>query len=334
MSSLAQSIVQQPHEGFTKNLDPFLTPLQQRAFEGYQRLEAEAARRGWSPASVISLHPFAWPVTGPVHQADIKIPAIPLSEDMWEKAPKLKLASGLLVPFAQYVFTMWRPSQRKYLIGQLDYEEVNESSHIWPLEQAQDAVHQNSLSADRGGVFCYEGSHPPLRDPRTAEKEQALFEEAFRTQMVYYESYYTRCADAYMSRQTTSAWRDLVGRGKYHRWIALYLYRIGRLKALPSWYEEIVSPGQHANEKCDSCKQNVEPGSVICRHCNRVLKPFEAFAKYMIDADTPGARLSAKRCKETEIKVLVENDILTLDDLKAWGIPEPKGVKKPGPKQP
>jgi len=326
--SAGQSIVMQPNENYAKGHDPFLTPLQQRAWESYQRLVTEANRRGWQPASVISLHPFHWPVTGPIHQADIRIPAVPLSEDHWNNAAKLKLSNGLHIPFTQYVFTMWRPSQRKYLVGQLDYEEVNESSHIWPIEQAEDAVHQNNLGADRGGVFCYEGAHIPLANPETRDMERERLEAAHASQMLYYETMYNRFSDAYTSRQTTNSWRDLVGKGKYHRWIAQYLYRIGRLKSLPAWYEEMVEPGRKANEKCDQCQQNVEPGSVICRHCNRVLRPFDAFAKLMIDDETPGAKLVAKRCNLNELKVLVKGNILTEEKLIAWGIELPDSKKK------
>lgn len=325
--SAGQSIVMQPHDGYTKQSDPFLTPLQQRAYAEYKRLETEANRRGWPPGSLISLHPFTWPVTGPVHQADIKVPAVPLTEEFWGKSPKLKVSNGLEIPFTQYVFTMWRPSQRKYLVGQIDFEEVNESGHIWPIEQAEDAVHQNALGADRGGVFCYEGSHPPLSRKETFDYERALLEKAHAEQMVYYETMYTRYSDAFLTRQTTSSWRDLVGKGKYHRWIALYLYRVGRLKALPSWYEEISAPGQKANEKCDQCQQNVEPNSVICRHCGRVMRPFDAFAKLMIDEDTPGAKLAAKRCTPTELKVLVDNGVLSAELMVAWGMELPKGTK-------
>ena len=313
-------IVMQPHEGYGKGHDPFLTPLQQRAYDGYKRLEAEANRRGWQPASVISLHPFNWPVTGPIHQADIRIPAVSLTEKLWDESSKLRLNNGLAVPFVQYVFTMWQPCQRKYLIGQIDFEEENDSSHIWPLEQAQDAVSQNNLGADRGGVFCYEGSHPPLSNMKTQAAERSLLESAHRAQMTYYETQYTRYSDAYLTRQSTSSWRDIVGKGKYHRWIALYLYRVGRLKNLPAWYEEIAAPGVKANEKCDQCQQNVEPGSVICRHCGRVLRPFDAFAKLHIDAETPGARLVAKRCNQNELKVLLEGKFLSAEQLEEWGI--------------
>jgi hypothetical protein len=313
----------QPNENWAKGHDSFLTPLQQRAYEGYQRLVTEANRRGWKPASLISLHPFHWPVTGPIHQTDIKVPAVPLTEELWNKSPKLKLSNGLEVPFAHYVFTMWRPCQRKYLLGQMDFEEQNESSHIWPLEQAEDAVKQNGLGADRGGVFCYEGAHPPLSAKETFEQERALFEQAHATQMVYYETMYTRYSDAYMTIRTTNSWRDLVGKGKYHRWIALYLYRVGRLKALPSWYEEIAAPGTKMNEKCGWCKRNVEPDSVGCPHCDYILRPFEAFAKFSIDAGTPGARAAAKRCSQNELRVLVESGVLSIEQLIEWNIEAP-----------
>lgn len=329
------SIVMQPHDGYTKTADPFLTPMQQLAADDYRNLCIEADRRGWKPASLISLHPFNWPITGPIHGPDIRVPAVPLSQEQWDRSPKLKLRNGLDVPFAQYVFTMWRPSQGTYLIGTVDFTERVTASHCWPIDQARDGVHQNNLNEDRGGVFCYEGSHVPLAvnrpwDPegKTRAQEQDLLEDAFAKQIVYYNNMYSKFSDAYMTRQTTNSWKDLVGKGKYHRWIALYLYRAGMLKEMPAWYQEISAPGQKANEKCAQCMQNVEPGSVICRHCHFVLRPFDAFAKLMIDAETPGARLAAKRLNANELKSLVNNQLISEEALADWGIELPGKDKK------
>lgn len=321
------SIVTQPHGSHAVRHDPFLTPLQQQAVNGYLRLKEEADRRGWTPASLISLHPFTWPVTGPIHQCDIRIPNVPLDKDLWLASPKLKTAAGLEVPYVQHIFPQWKPLQQKYLLGQIDFEEVNDSGHIWPIDQANDAVHQNGLGADRGGVFSYEGTHQPGAEKDKAQAELAQFETAHAVQMNYYVEQYEKFSDAYMSRQTTNSWRDMVGKGKFHRWIAMYLYRIGSIKELPAWYQEIAQAGGKAADKCDQCKQNVEPGSVVCRHCNRVLNPFEAFAKLMIDADTPGAKLAAKRLTPAEVKTLVEGGRLSEEQAEQWGL-EHKGKGK------
>ena len=78
--------------------DPFLTPGQQRLRQGYLKLKGEAERRGFSPASVISMQAFSWPVTGPVYPSDIKILAVPLSKEHWLTAPKILLPNSLEVP--------------------------------------------------------------------------------------------------------------------------------------------------------------------------------------------------------------------------------------------
>jgi hypothetical protein len=323
----SSSIVQQPHEGFAAGKDSFLTPLQQQQLATYRRLEAEAKRRGWTPASLISLHPFSWPVTGPVHQVDIRIPAVALDKDVWLAAPKLRLRSGLEIPYAHYVFTQWKPMQMKYLQGQLDFEEVNDSGHIWPIEQAEDAIKQNDLGANRGGVFAYEGTHLPLSLREKYTEELDKLEASHAVQMNYYQQWYEKAQDAYMGRNTTNSWKDLIGKGKYHRWIATYFLRIGKIRELPAWCEEMSSPGNQAH-KCDQCQQNVERDAPICRHCNRVLKPYEAFSRLMIDADTPGAKLCAKRLKPEELQSLIDDHRLSAGDLAKWEMEVPREASK------
>lgn len=316
--------VTQPHQGLTTQFDPFLTAGQQKLREGYNRLKAEADRRGFSPASVINMHAFSWPVTGPVYPTNIDMQPVPLSKEHWITAPKVKLPNGLEVPYTQYVFTEWKPLQQKYLIGQLDFEEVNDSGHIWPIDQALDAVGQNSLSADRGGVICYEGAHRPCVPSQTADAELKNFAAAHATLMRYYESQHEKYLDAYASRQSTNSWKDLAGKGKYHRWIAMYLRNIGRIADLPVYCQDYAAPNALKAAKCDQCQQNVEDGAIICRHCARVLNPFLAFQKLMIDAETPGARLAAKRLTVEEIKLLAKKEIFSDDDLLSLGLTEKK----------
>jgi hypothetical protein len=261
-------------------------------------------------------------VTGPIHQVDIRVPAVPLAQDAWLAAPKLKLQSGLEVPYAVYVFNQWKPLQQKYLLGQIDFEEVNDSGHIWPIQQAEDAVAQNGIGADRGGVFCYEGVHLPCSVEEKALAEHAQLEEAHRVQMNYYTNWYEKASDAYMGRNSTNSWKDLVGKGKYHRWIAMYLFRIGSIKELPPWYQEISQPGAAAQRKCGSCGHNLEPTAVICspKQCGWVADPFRAFNELHIDAETPGAKLAAKRLTQPELEKLVKADRLSAETLAEWGI--------------
>lgn len=318
------SVVLQPGseiEKHARSTDPFLTPLQQQALQGYRRLQADAERRGWKPASLINLHPFSWPVTGPVHQVDIRIPAVPLDNDVWLASPKLKLADGLEVPYTQHAFVQWKPLQQKYLMGQIDFEEVNDSGHIWPIEQAEDAVKQNSLGADRGGVFCFEGTHRPGANPDSRKAEMVLLEEAHRVQIVYYTNWYEKACDAYMGRQTTNSWKDLIGKGKYHRWIAMYLFRLGKIRELPSWYQEVSQVGGKQQRKCGSCGHNLEPTAVICspKTCGWVADPFRAFDELLIDAETPGAKLAAKRLTSEQIDKLIESGRLAVEDFEEWG---------------
>lgn len=329
--------IEQPHAKYAQDRDPFLTPLQQEEIASYQELEAEANRRGWSPASVISLHPFYCTATGPIHQVDIRVPGVPLDQEMWDIAPKVPLSSGLCVPYVQYVFAQWKPLLVRYLRGQLDYNEVTRSGHLWPIEQAQDAVDQNNRGEDRGGVFCYEGLHLPLSPANREDKhvgmvakERQLLETAHTSQMIYYENFFSRLNDAYGSRTTTNSWKDLVGTGTRHRSIAKYLKLIGRIREYPVWYTDMMPVGTKV-PKCDQCQQNVERGAIICRHCNRVLNPFEAFGKMMIDADTPGAKLVAKRLNDKELKVLIDGGILDQEKLSEWGIIT---IKKEKPSQP
>ena len=332
----ASSIVLQPNEKWAASHDPFLTPGQQQALAGYKRLQAEANRRGWTPASLISLHPFQWPVTGPVHQVDIRIPAVPLDSDVWLNSPKLKLANGAEIPYVQYVFAQWKPLQQKYLLGQLDFEEVNDSGHIWPLEQAEDGVKQNSLGADRGGVFCYDGTHAPCAPGTHAADERAQLEEAHRVQMHYYTGWYEKASDAYMGRNTTNSWKDLIGKGKYHRWIAMYLYRLGAIRELPAWYQEISQVGAKSQRKCGQCGHNLEPTAIICmpKQCGWVADPYRAFDELHIDADTPGAKLAAKRLAPAELTALVKSGRLSQEQMEEWNLlPRSKSKKEVAPSQ-
>lgn len=324
------SIAMQPHDGIVKTAgDTFLTPIQQQAVNGYRRLQEEAERQGPRPATVVSMLPFSLNVSGPIYPTDVRIPGVPLAKESWEKAAKMKIR-GTEVPYVLSVFNQWKPLQQKYVTGQIegDFEEINDSGIIWPIEQAEDAVRQNSNGADRGGVFCYEGIHYPLKKQEALAVEQFAADTAYDTLMRYCTGYYEKVSDGYMSRQTTSTWRDLVGKGKYHRWIAQYLFNVGAIRELPEWYQEIAMAGGKHQPKCDQCKQNVEPDAPICRHCHRVLNPFEAFAKLMIDADTPGAKLAAKRLKDNELKVLMESGVLEQEWLEQAGIIVTKGEKK------
>ena len=186
-----------------------------------------------------------------------------------------------------------------------------------------------STLEDPTGVFCYDGTHQPGSVRDKASEELALFEDAHAVQMRYYVGQYEKFSDAYMSRQTTNSWRDMVGKGKYHRWIAMYMFRIGAIRELPAWYQEVAQAGGKPQPKCDQCKQNIEEGAVTCRHCNRVLKPFEAFAGLHIDADTPGAKLAAKRLNPAEVRILIEGGRLSEEKATEWALEiETKGKGK------
>ena len=242
------TVVAQAHQGFTF-ADPFLTDSQKRAMSQYAKLKAEAERNGWQPASVISMHAFSWPVTGPTYPANVNIQAVPISKEHWLVAPKILLPNGIEAPYTQHVFTEWKPTVWRYYEGQqTDPEMITGSGHIWPIDQARDAVVQNKFGGDRGGVFCYEGAHRPGSERSTAAEELTQFAEAHAALLLYYQAEHEKYLDAWQAKGTDS-WKNRAGKGKYHRWIAHYLFNIGKLENLPLYCQEYVSPNESKRQR-------------------------------------------------------------------------------------
>lgn len=302
-----------------------LTPLEAARYNEYQELVHDMNERGWEQASVINLHPFSLYPNGPVHK-EKKIPGIPLDEIEWGAHPSVELASGSIIPYTHHIIANWEPMVLETVTGiEGSFSASIKSKASLPFDLAGDILHQNNSPTARGGVVIYKGSHRPFENPKTLKHEQEMFEEAHTRQLGYYDALYSAADRAHM-KQNDAEWREIT---MYHRWATRYLVRIGRLADMPKWYTEILKPGGGKTSQVCVCGARPSLQAVICKDCNRVLDPFAAFDQYVIDLETPGAKLVLRRLTPAQLKELVKLGRFTEADLETVGfVPEKKGKKE------
>lgn len=311
---------------------PIVTPLEEMRLNKYKAKWVELVESGWKTASVINLAPWQLYCSGvlaPVRE--LKIACVPREQESWDKAPKLKLANGAEIPFVKHSFLTPEVTILEQVIGyEGSYTGSTDVQVTQPIQFARDVYQQNNTPVVRGGIFFYYGAHDPLSEKDTAEKERNLLEEAHAQLIMYCNRLLDEGNSAYAENNKEKI-REIQ---KYHRWGVRYLRLLGLLPDDPKWLHQVVKVGKPVTQHCDQCGAEVSSDAVVCVKCNRVLKPFEAFKNYVIDLETPGARLVLKRMSSEQIAELVEGDFFTMEELEALSVDmKEKATKKGGRKQ-
>lgn len=305
---------------------PIVTPLEEMRLNKYRAKWAELLENGWKTATVINLAPWQLYCSGvlaPVRE--LRIGNVPRDQEMWNNARKLQLASGAEIPFVKHVFELPEVTILEQVIGfEGSYTGSTDVQVTQPIQFARDVEQQNNTPVRRGGIFFYYGSHDPLTNKDTVDKERALLEQAHAELILYCN----RLLDEGNSAHAENNKEKLREIQKYHRWGVRYLRLLGLLPEDPKWVHQVVKVGKPITQHCDQCGAEVSSDAVICIKCNRVLKPFEAFTHYVIDLESPGARLALKRMSSEEIAQLVEMDLFSFEDLQALNVEVKKAERK------
>lgn len=305
------------------------TPSQLLRLNALAELHAEMSDRGFQEASVINLHPFPVYTSGPILR-ELVIERVPLDDQGWKRAKKISLL-GHEVPYTQHVFTRWEPIILEQVVGiEGDFMGSVSRKAILPFTLAEDVVKQNNGRETRGGVICYKGNHPPLVNPSTREEELKLLEEAHQYQLNYYTAKFEEAEAAFSnSNSKLNRWKEFT----YNRYATRYLRKMGIVAQDPKWLIKTQSVGAPAPQICVSCGAESKPGAIRCTNgsCTYVFNPFEAFNKYVIDLETPGAILALRRLNEEEIVKLAHAGRFTLEQLEEVGYAK-KAEKKPNAK--
>ncbi len=301
-----------------------VSPLERARFDLYRTTWDDLAERGWNPATLINLHPFTLYGNG-VLLRELRIPGVARDPEQWKKVKKLKLRSGIEVPYVKYVFRDPAVTVLEQVQGPENASVGQNSAKVTlPKAFVEDIFQQNNNPEPRGGVWGYLGDHDPLSDPKSDEydKEFSRFETAHAQQIMFYQMLVDRADRAYAenNKYKMSEITD------YNRWAARYLRNMGLLSADPKWLNVQIKVGPAVTQHC-VCGAEVSSQAVICKECNHVLLPFRAFDEHVIDLESNGARLVLRRMSVEEIARLVEAERFTVAELEAVGF-ESKGKSK------
>lgn len=298
-----------------------------------RKMQIDAITRGYQPASLINLHPFVVTAQG-VLLHEPKIPGVSLVDEFWESALKLKLSSGLEIPFQQHVIANPEFSVGSYTVGgELDASEVIGSETWWPINLAQDIVEQQNRMEQRGGVFAYEGSHAPMTGNSVHVESgvnqfgvvmncycnkcvQKKADDAYDKAISFYTTMFQYAQD----NMTSGESKDKKRVKKMHSWCTEYLLKVGVLKQRPSWLLEIGKFVAESTEKpliCD-CGTTALPKAYFCGRCNRIVRPFEAYRDGKVELDTPGATVALRQCSKAQLEELgIYPEVLPYEEYRA-----------------
>lgn len=293
------------------------TPSQQARINALLELHEEMNERGFAEASVINLHPFPVYTSGPILR-ELALERVPLDDQGWKNAKKITIL-GHEIPYTQHVFTRWEPIILEQVVGiQGDFLGQVSKKAIMPIALAEDVVKQNNGRETRGGVICYKGNHPPLFNSNTRAAELKLLEEAHQFQLNYYTAKFEEAEAAFSNANSKlNRWKEFT----YNRHATRYLRKLGIITQDPKWLIKTQSVGAPAPQICVSCGAESKPGAIRCTNgsCTYVFNPYEAFHKFVIDLDTPGAVLALRRLTEDEIVNLAHAGRFTLEQLEEIG---------------
>lgn len=321
---------------FVQSLDKIpgvnISAMDQAKLSQLRSMQIDAITRQYKPASFINMHPFVVTAQG-VLLHEPKIPGVSLVDEFWEASLKLKLSNGMEVPFQQHVIANPEFSVGEYVVGsEADSTGVMGNKTWWPIELAQDIVIQQNRMERRGGVFAYEGSHPPMHgDFPHIESGTNQFgieltcycnscvlkraDEAYDHAIAFYTTNYHYAQD----NMTSGEAKDKKRVKPMHKWSTEYLLKVGVLKQRPSWLLEIGKFVTESTEKpliCD-CGTTALPKAYFCGRCNRIVRPFEAYRDGKIELDTPGAVGALRQCSKEQLEELgVYPEVLPYEEFR------------------
>jgi hypothetical protein len=315
-----------------------------KELRGIAHIHSRMRSTRWDPITLISFHPWPLHASGYVHH-DLRIPPAPLPSD--ETAPRIQTLDGRDLTYAIYAFTDYKVDGIPNESGDRTFEEM------LPLSQALDYVyqHNNSMRNNVGGMFCYVGVEPPNHSlgkeayvptqnaylpencARMTVKE--AIERVHADQLAYYMKQLDEANDIFADE--AKSWRKGQRRSEITpnmRKIVTMCRAWGVIATDPEWFTA-KRTGKDARppRECPSCGFEAKPKAVRCTNgtCSYVFDAFEAFEKYVIGLDTPGAGLAFRRLTEAQIKHLIKGGMFTREALTAANMPgfekEEKKVK-------
>lgn len=223
-------------------------------------LEQLMARIKPRPWSVVNLMPFPLNVNGVLHshlmQADgNQVPACPPGE-----------------PYSQRVIEEVLYSIKDEGAGMDNLDNYNPEP--WdPSILARDYQHEFVTRMGCGGVVIYEGDQKPDECGQRDAVEKAR-----------------KARNQWLLRKVQEAeaeWSDSSGRGRkniteLHRKAAEVLLHEKILKHQPAWLLATHESGK-APQPCPGCGEVAEKNAAICKHCNYVYDPLQAYKSTLID---------------------------------------------------
>jgi hypothetical protein len=310
-----------------------VSPLEEARVNLYREKWAELSETGWKPATIINLAPwqiYCSGVLAPIRE--LRISNVPREQEAWDRAPKLRLNSGAEVPFVKHVFEYPDVTILEQVHGfEGSFAGSTGVRTTMPIQFAQDVFQQNNTPTQRGGLFYYLGTHDPLKhgDKELHAKEMQQVETSF-AQLVTYCNQMLEEGNAAHAENNIHKIREIQ---KYHRWAVRYLRLLGILGEDPKWITKAVKVGAPITQHC-VCGKEAPAEAVVCKDCNRILNPVQAFEQFVIDLQSPGVRLVLKRMDAKELQGLIEKQIFTLAEVRevledGRELKPPKEVKEP-----
>jgi hypothetical protein len=262
----------------SSNMGEAVRRLHQKRNEEQRRL----TRMVWGPASVVNLMPFPLNVNGVLHSR--------LTEPDGNQIPACRVGEK----YAHKVIHAVQWSIRDEGAGMDNVD--NYTPIPWtPAELVDDYAREFLDRMGVGGVLIYAGP----KDPEEAGMHKEL-EEA------------KKARNRWLLRKVQEAeadWADTSGRGRkniteLHRKAAEVLLHDKILKHQPAWLLVTNAEGE-APDPCPGCGSVADKKATVCKDCNYVYKPLEAYRAGLIEfGHTAMERLTAAQWKEANaIKV-------------------------------
>lgn len=289
---------------------PMLTPIEQARQAQLHEMIQEAHEKGWQPATVVNLLPMTLNPPS-VLLNGLKVSGVPITEERWAASPKLKLRSGLEVPYIAHVILNPEFNVLEQVTGtdSQSFQGSIKNKTWWPIQLAQDIIYCSDLNQDRGGTFCYKGAHVPMDTAikresamATVDEEQELLEACYLRMIRFLTRLFDEAEGAFASKDA----RAIKNIRDYHRWGTRYLRRVGVLEVDPTWLTRVLTTQQRAPVQCEQCGTECNNNAIKCTApgCGFFLKPYDAFMKGMFDLETPGAVTTLRRCSKQQLQRL------------------------------
>ena len=260
------------------NMGEAVRRLHQKRNEEQRRL----SRMAWGPASIVNLMPFPLNVNGVLHGRlagpdGNQVPECPVGE--------LYVHKVIHEP-------QW--SIRDEGAGMDNVDNYTPVASV-PTELAEDYVNEFLDRMGIGGVLVYQGAQSPEAAGLKDELEEAR-----------------KARNRWLLRKVQEAeadWADTSGRGRkniteLHRKAAEVLLYEKILKHQPAWLLAVNAEGGATPDPCPGCGAVSDARALICKACNYVYRPLDAYKATMIGFDHVAMeRLTGEEWKEAhEIK--------------------------------